>query len=75
MLKNQNKIKAKVLFFNQDKECGEAMSEKGQKIIITKKSFDNEKDLSKLKPEVEIQCEVYNNRQSGLYAYSSTVIQ
>lgn len=65
--------KVKIVWFNKNKDFGEGTTEKGSKVFITSKSFNDESDVKKLKPEVEVHCQIYNTRQYGFYAYSSEI--
>lgn len=74
MINFKTKTQAKIKWYNQTKKLGEAATLKGQTILITEKSF-NESDIPSLKNGIEIECNLYNSREQGLYAYSASIIK
>lgn len=70
-----SKIKAKILWYNFQKEMGEAQSAKGQKILIFKNSFTSDNEIRQLNEGTQIECQIFNSRQDGIYAYEATVLK
>lgn len=68
------KTKAKIISFNIKDQTGEALSEKGEKITFTPSSFEATEDSQKFKPEVSIECLVFNQREKGFLAYSAKIL-
>lgn len=68
------KTKVEIKNFNKENQSWTAITENGEKIIVTVKAFDNKQDYSLLAPKTKIECNIFNSRQKGYWAYSAKVL-